>query len=192
MKDWERYSVAHLILDGVLFIGDGYRAKNEELANHGIPFARVSNINDGFHLEDADHFPEKDVYKVGNKISQYGDVVFTSKGTVGRFAFVRADIPRFVYSPQLCFWRVLDSQIIDPRFLFFWMSGREFFLQINGVKGQTDMADYVSLADQRKMHITLPPLPEQRAIAEILGALHDKIELNRRMNATRTNWKSKM
>jgi type I restriction enzyme S subunit len=30
----------------------------------------------------------------------------------------------------------------------------------------------------------LPPLPEQRAIAQILGALDDKIELNRRMNAT--------
>jgi len=32
--------------------------------------------------------------------------------------------------------------------------------------------------------IKLPPLPEQRAIARILGALDDKIELNRRMNAT--------
>ena len=30
----------------------------------------------------------------------------------------------------------------------------------------------------------LPPVPEQRAIASILGALDDKIELNRRMNAT--------
>ncbi len=31
---------------------------------------------------------------------------------------------------------------------------------------------------------SLPPLPEQRAIAHILGTLDDKIELNRRMNAT--------
>jgi type I restriction enzyme S subunit len=30
----------------------------------------------------------------------------------------------------------------------------------------------------------IPPLPEQRAIAGILGALDDKIELNRRMNQT--------
>lgn len=184
MKDWKRYSVAQLISDNALFIGDGYRAKNEELSTHGIPFARVSNINEGFHFEDADHFPKKDLQKVGNKISQHSDVVFTSKGTVGRFAFVRNDVSEFVYSPQLCFWRVLDQEIIDPRFLFFWMSGREFFLQFNGVKGQTDMADYVSLADQRKMHITLPPLPEQRAIAGILGALDDKIEVNRRMNVT--------
>jgi type I restriction enzyme S subunit len=32
--------------------------------------------------------------------------------------------------------------------------------------------------------VTIPPLPTQRAIAHILGTLDDKIELNRRMNAT--------
>jgi len=48
------------------------------------------------------------------------------------------------------------------------------------MKGQTDMADYVSLTDQRRMEITLPPIHEQRAIAGVLGALDDKIEQNRR------------
>jgi type I restriction enzyme, S subunit len=46
------------------------------------------------------------------------------------------------------------------------------------------MAEYVSLRDQRAMKITLPPLAEQKAIAAVLGAMDDKIELNRRMNAT--------
>jgi len=110
--------------------------------------------------------------------------VFTSKGTVGRFAFVRDDTPRFVYSPQLCFWRVLDRKKIFARWLYYWMNSREFFLQFNGVSGQTDMAEYVSLRDQRAMRITLPPVPEQKRIAHILGTLDDKIELNRRMNAT--------
>ena len=183
-SEWRRYEVSTLIKSGVLEIGDGYRAKNDELATSGLPFARAGNIKDGFQFADADRFPEENLQRIGNKVSKSGDVVFTSKGTVGRFAFVREDTPRFVYSPQLCFWRSRDHELIDPRFLFYWMSGREFFVQFKGVAGQTDMAEYVSLRDQRSMQLTLPPLPEQRAIAHILGTLDDKIELNRRMNET--------
>lgn len=39
-------------------------------------------------------------------------------------------------------------------------------------------------SDLVKLKIPLPPLSEQKAIAEIVGALDDKIELNRRMNRT--------
>jgi type I restriction enzyme S subunit len=38
--------------------------------------------------------------------------------------------------------------------------------------------------DLVELPIPLPPLAEQKAIAAVLGALDDKIELNRRMNAT--------
>ncbi len=179
-----RIPIADLLQDGVLAINDGYRAKNSELATHGLPFARAQNINGGFNFEGADCFPEADLSKVGNKISQPGDVVFTSKGTVGRFAFVREDTPRFVYAPQLCFWRALDPKRLNARWLFYWMQSREFYVQYKGVAAQTDMAEYVSLSDQRRMYITLPPIEEQRAIAAVLGVLDDRIELNRRMCRT--------
>src|SRR5712692_5857957 len=178
VSEWQRHEVADLISGGKLVVGDGYRAKNEELGNSGLPFARAGNINGGFQFADADRFPVKSLGRVGNKVSQPGDVVFTSKGTVGRFAFVRPDVPQFVYSPQLCFWRAQDQSLIDSRFLYYWMYGREFYVQFKGVAGQTDMAEYVSLTDQRRMHITLPDVREQRAIAGILGTLDDKIELN--------------
>ena len=182
--EWLQYDVRALIDSEMLAIGDGYRAKNAEFSPSGILFARAGNINNGFQFSGADHFPEEDLQRVGDKISQSGDVVFTSKGTVGRFAFVKNDTPRFVYSPQLCFWRSLNPAVLDPRFLYYWMQSTQFSVQFKSVASQTDMAEYVSLRDQRQMQITVPPLPEQRAIADILGTLDDKIELNRRMNET--------
>ncbi len=182
--NWTLHQIRDLIADKYIVIGDGYRAKNSELSAQGIPFVRAGNIDKGFHFDDAECFPIKDLSKVGNKISRPFDTVFTSKGTVGRFAYVNHDTPRFVYSPQLCFWRCLENSIIDSRFLFFWMHGPEFWEQASSVKGQTDMADYVNLSDQRNMKITLPPLPEQRAIAGVLSSLDDKIDLLNRQNKT--------
>lgn len=173
-------SVQDFIATRTLAIGDGYRAKNSELSPSGLPFARAGNIDGGFHFAGADCFPVADLQRVGDKVSRPGDVVFTSKGTVGRFAFVTENTPRFVFSPQLCYWRSLDQTVIDSRWLYYWMNGPEFWSQASGVKGQTDMADYVSLSDQRRMTITLPEIDVQRAIAAVLGALDDKIEQNRR------------
>ncbi len=181
---WIPHSTGDLIAEGSLSIGDGYRAKNSELSTSGLPFARAGNIDGGFQFDEADRFPEQDLAKVGDKVSQPSDVVFTSKGTVGRLAFVRETTPRFVYAPQLCFWRALATDVIDARWLYYWMCGAEFTQQISGVKGQTDMADYVNLTDQRRMAITLPPTSIQRAIAGVLGALDDKIEQNRRTART--------
>ena len=184
MSPKNTHKVADLIASGKLCIGDGYRAKNSELGSAGIPFARAGDINDGFHFKSGDHLPEGDAWKAGNKLSQVGDVVFTSKGTVGRFGYVTDSIQKFVYSPQLCFWRSLDRNAIDPRFLFYWVQSKEFYQQYKSVSQKTDMAEYVSLSDQRSMEITLPFPGQQKAIAHILGTLDDKIELNRKTNET--------
>ncbi|GIP50026.1 hypothetical protein J53TS2_36170 [Paenibacillus sp. J53TS2] len=181
-SDWGRFKVSELIADKILVIGDGYRAKNSELSVSGIPFARAGNINNGFQFKAADYFPIDQLEKVGEKISRPGDVVFTSKGTVGRFAFVKQGTQKFVYSPQLCFWRSLNSEKLHPRFLYYWMQSRDFEAQVNAVKGQTDMADYVSLKDQRRMNITIPEIEEQVRISKVLSCIDDKIELNNAIN----------
>ncbi len=184
MSGWQENTTSELIRGGLLSIGDGYRAKNSELVEAGLPFARAGNINNGFLFDRADCLPEKYVEIVGEKVSEAGDVVFTSKGTVGRFGFVREGTPKFVYSPQLCFWRSKNHDELFPRFLYYWMHGKEFLGQVEGVKGQTDMADYVNLADQRKMTITLPSSKEQKSIASVLSNLDNKIDLLHRQNKT--------
>jgi type I restriction enzyme S subunit len=177
---WPQFTASDLIARKVLYVGDGYRAKNSEMGPTGLPFARAGNINGGFLFDGADLLDEGNVPKAGNKVSVPADIVFTSKGTVGRFAFVRPSTPKFVYSPQLCFWRVLDSSVLDARFLLYWMQSSGFLSQVQQVKGLTDMADYVSLSDQRRMTLTIPPLPVQSQIASILSAYDDLIENNTR------------
>ncbi|MEI6209948.1 MAG: restriction endonuclease subunit S [Desulfuromonadales bacterium] len=178
------YQIDNLINAGLLEISDGYRAKNSELSPTGIPFARAGNIKDGFKFDSADYFPVDKIAKVGNKVSRPGDVVFTSKGTVGRFALVLAGTQRFVYSPQLCFWRSTAQDKLLPEYLYYWMNSTEFLHQISYLKGQTDMADYVSLRDQRKIKVTIPETAIQRFIVEILKPLDDRITLLRETNTT--------
>lgn len=178
---WTRTTVEALVRAGALSIQDGYRARNVELGQPGLPFARAGDIDQGFHFEGVDCLHEEHLAKVGDKVSLPGDVVFTSKGTVGRLAFVRQDTPRFVYSPQLCFWRARDAHVLDSRFLSYWMHGEEFSQQVDAFKGQTDMADYVSLRDQRRMHLTLPPIEAQRTIGRVLGEMDDRILVGQRL-----------
>jgi type I restriction enzyme S subunit len=178
--DWIADSTTRLIEAGILTIGDGYRAKNSELAPEGLPFARAADIDGGVHLDGADRLGFPGVERAGEKVSCPGDTVFTSKGTVGRFAFVESSAPPFVYSPQLCYWRSNRRSVLDPRFLHYWLRGPEAWSQFSQLKGQTDMADYVSLGDQRKMAITVPPLDDQLRIAGVLSAFDDKIDANRR------------
>lgn len=165
-KGWSVARVEDLIVEQVLEVGDGYRAKRSELAASGLPFARAGNINNGFQFSGAELLSLASVERAGRKVSMPGDVVFTSKGTVGRFAFVGETTPPFAYSPQLCFWRSLSDSVLQRSFLFNWMKSRAFLDQVAAVKGQTDMADYVSLRDQRRMRLLLPSGASQACFQE--------------------------
>src|SRR5208282_1982445 len=54
---------------------------------------------------------------------------------------------------------------------------------IHGYRDGT-VAERLNMPTIRALPVAVPPIAEQRAIASVLGALDDKIELNRRMNET--------
>ena len=67
----------------------------------------------------------------------------------------------------------------DTRFLMYALAG----LDISGyLTGST--RPKLTQGNMNRIELLTPPLPEQRAIAHVLGTLDDKIELNRRMNET--------
>jgi len=74
---------------------------------------------------------------------------------------------------------------VDPLFVFYFFrseQGRHALLQHASTVGTPGIGQ--PLSSLRSITVPVPPLPEQRAIAHILGTLDDKIELNRRMNET--------
>ena len=80
-------------------------------------------------------------------------------------------------------WVVKACDGVDQGFLFYRMASQQFVgyatAGATGTKMPRASWNHVS-----NLELLLPPLPEQRAIAHILGTLDDKIELNRRMNET--------
>ncbi|MHB8169757.1 MAG: restriction endonuclease subunit S [Thermoleophilia bacterium] len=80
-------------------------------------------------------------------------------------------------------WVVRPRSGVDGGFLFYLMASDLFVEPVvrasEGTKMPRAKWEYAA-----SLKLPLPSLPEQRAIAHILGTLDDKIELNRRMNET--------
>jgi type I restriction enzyme S subunit len=72
---------------------------------------------------------------------------------------------------------------LDPAFLGYAIKGPAW-RQWTAAAGVGSVRVRIYFRELAKMPMTVPPLAEQRAIAGVLGSLDDKIELNRRMNAT--------
>jgi type I restriction enzyme S subunit len=109
-----------------------------------------------------------------------GDLVYCLRGsTIGKIA--RVDLEEGSIASSLVIIRAKES--VDQSFLFYYLygpTGQELVGQHDNGSAQPNL----SVSAISKFPLPLPPLPEQKAIAHILGTLDDKIELNRRMNAT--------
>ena len=149
-------------------------------------FVRAADMdgNGRIMFDSADRISDVALARIRKGKGAPGDVIFSHKGTVGKLAIAPSDAPTFVCSPQTTFWRTLSVEKLDRGFLYAFMRSPLFWEQWYVRKGETDMADYVSLTAQRGFQIPLPRIDEQRAIAGVLGALDEKIEANRRLNET--------
>jgi len=183
-SNWASLSVAELEAQGVLLVQDGNHGADRPRPDEFSPaervaFIRASDLHDGVvDFENADRINATALQRIRKGIGRPGDVIFSSKGTVGKLALTPLSAPPFVCSPQTTFWRSLDSEIVDPHFLFYFMSSDLFRRQWSSRKGETDMADYTSLTAQRRFRIALPDIEEQRAIARLLSPIDDRIRCN--------------
>lgn len=112
-----------------------------------------------------------------------GDVLFSMAGVyIGKTAVVPKDILPANTNQAVGIVR-LDQTRAHPRFIDYFLRNPSYNLFLNNLVSQSAQPN-LNLTEIRNLPIALPPLIEQKAIAAVLGALDDKIELNRRMNAT--------
>ena len=76
-----------------------------------------------------------------------------------------------------------DPTRADYLYLYYFFNSALGLYHLDTIRRQVAVAG-ITGSDLANLDIPVPPLPEQRAIAHILGTLDDKIELNRRMNET--------
>ena len=153
-----------LLTPGNFAIGGGFKADKFKYYDGPVP--------DEFVLH------EGDLLVTMTDLSKQAD-------TLGYPAFVprRNAGPRFLHNQRLGKIIIKDKASLNIRYLHYLMCTREYRHEVLASATGTTVK-HTSPERIKRFRFLSPPLPEQRAIARILGTLDDKIELNRRMNET--------
>ena len=156
------------------------RHKTPVYSDSGYPMVRVVDVNGGaLNLESTKRVSDK-VYEdfSRGRDPEVGDLVISRVGSYGIVSYVNSD-EKFCLGQNTAF--IIPK--INSRFLYYQLISPFVKWQIEQfVVGAVQKT--ISLKSIRQFQIKLPPEPEQKAIAHILGSLDDKIELNRQMNET--------
>ena len=178
MDKWETTTIGAL---GQVF--DGPHATPKTISEGPI-FLGIGALQDGrINLGETRHVTPHDFEKWTRRVRpQAGDFVFSYETRLGEAAIIPEGM-------ECCLGRRMglvrvDQNKILPRFFLYKYISPEFqeFLRSRTVHGAT--VDRILLTEFPEFPFPCPPLDDQQAIVSLLGALDDKIELNRRMNDT--------
>lgn len=179
---------------GDLFeIENGFAFKSADFQESGIPVIKIKNIKSN-HFAEGDHsfVSSRFTKERPSKVARRGDLLISMSGNrhdgspetwVGKVApFNQTET--FLINQRVGALRPKDRASVSARYFGYLLSSwsfQEHFIAVaTSSGGQANLSPTQILA----VPVRFPPLPEQRAIAATLGALDDKIELNRKMNAT--------
>ncbi|HJD51670.1 MAG TPA: restriction endonuclease subunit S [Candidatus Rothia avistercoris] len=172
---WQVHNIGDL---GEIFDGPHATAKKLE---HGPYYLSISSLVDGrLILSESAHISEEDYSKWTRRVTpQAGDLLFSYETKLGSVALmpegIRASLGRRMGLIRF------DTEKADNRYMLYkWLSlGFQTYIEQNKISGAT--VDRIPLTELGKWEVVLPPLAEQKRIAEILGSVDDKIEANSRL-----------
>lgn len=170
-------------LEDVAELKGGFAFKSKDYRPSGRFVLRTVNIDDNgaINRSGAAFISEALAPEYARFELESEDTLFVMVGaTLGKVGFVRAsDLPALLNQNM---WVVRGKNgAINKRYLhyaFSYSSQKMLGWASGSARG------FVRRDDFRKMTIPLPSEVRQKQIAELLGSIDDKIELNRRMNQT--------
>lgn len=146
------------------------------LRSHNIRGGRL-DLSDCSYT-DRQHFTER----TRRATPRVGDLVITREAPMGEVCMLPAGL-ECCLGQRMVLLRPSAGKV-DGRFLLYAMQGARVQEQIRWNEGTGSTVSNLRIPVLQALCVPVPPLGEQRTIARILGALDDKVELNRKMNAT--------
>ena len=168
-------------------IGSGATPRGGKEAYKGgaTSLIRSQNIyNDGFHRDGLVYIDDAQSAELRNVEVKLDDVLLNITGdSVARCCQVAADVLPARVNQHVAIIRP-QQKSLDARFLRYVLVSHEYQSRLLALASAGATRSALTKSMIEELDIPSPPLAEQKTIAAVLGALDDKIELNRRMNAT--------
>jgi type I restriction enzyme S subunit len=161
----------------------GSQLHASDYADNGVPNVMPQNIGDNrINSEGIARVPESDMSRLQKYWLQTGDIIYSRRGDVERRALVRDENEGWLCGTGCLRVRIADKSIHDPAFVSYALGLPESRAWIvRHAVGATMLNLNTSILAE--VPLRLPRIAEQRAIAEVLGALDDKIAANGRILA---------
>ena len=158
-----------------------YRGKSPTKTTFGVPLVTAKIVKNG-RIETPNEFIAEADFDAWMRrgMPQSGDVVMTTEAPLGEIA--QLDGRRVALAQRLITLRGKGG-LLDNTFLKFALQSAFVQDQLRSRATGTTVIG-IRQSELRQVHVPVPPIDEQERIANILGSLDDKSELNRRMNET--------
>lgn len=150
----------------------------------GVPFLRSQNVlPHQLDLTEVKYIGEDFHRRLRKSALRAGDVVTVRTGNPGATTVIPADLVE-LNCADLVITR--PGRELNPRWLSYYINSAAAGFISSQLVGAVQQ--HFNIGSARRLALLLPPVHEQQAIAQVLGALDDKSNLNLRLSATTDSW----
>ena len=176
MSSWRE-----VILQDVVEKFIDYRGKTPEKTTSGIPLVTAKIVKNGTILQ-PNEFVSKETYKefMTRGFPKINDVVLTTEAPLGEVALLKDD--SVALAQRIILMRG-KKDVLDNAYLKYFLQSEEGQYRLDSRASGTTVFG-IKASVLKEMPILIPALEEQKAIAEVLSSLDDKIDLLHRQNQT--------